>query len=138
VYFLVYVSSATTLFSRSQLLDILSASRASNIALGVTGMLLYKGGNLMQVLEGERDAVQGLYAKIARDPRHQGLMTLLDGAQDERRFGDWSMAFCDLDAADAASVPGYSEFLNTPLTSAEFTADPALSQRLLTTFKQSM
>jgi hypothetical protein len=39
----------------------LEQSRENNLRLDVTGMLLYKGGNFMQMLEGEKDAVLGLY-----------------------------------------------------------------------------
>jgi hypothetical protein len=138
VHSLVYVSSATELFSRSELDDILAASRRNNAAAGVTGMLLYKDGNLMQVLEGDEAAVRDTYARIALDPRHRGLMVLLEQAVQERQFEDWTMAFRDLEAVDAATVPGYSQFLNTPLTSPEITGDPSAAWRLLTTFKQSM
>ncbi|MEO8075346.1 MAG: BLUF domain-containing protein [Acidobacteriota bacterium] len=138
MYFLVYVSSAVRLFSSSELAAILAQSRENNSKLGISGMLLYKGGNLMQVLEGEEAAVRTLYAKIARDPRHTGLLILLDGALSVRQFPDWSMAFRDLNAPEVLSTPGYSEFLNTPLTQAEFSSDPTRCQRLLTTFKKSM
>ncbi len=53
VYFLLYVSSATNLFSRKDLDVILDMSRRNNTALAVSGILLYKDGNLMQLLEGE-------------------------------------------------------------------------------------
>jgi Sensors of blue-light using FAD len=138
VHSLVYVSSATELFSRSELDDILEASRRNNAAADVTGMLLYKDGNLMQVLEGDEAAVRETYARIALDPRHRGLLVLLEEAVEERQFEDWTMAFRDLEAVDAATVPGYSQFLNTPLNSPELTKDPSAAWRLLTTFKQSM
>jgi len=48
------------------------------------------------------------------------------------------MAFHDLGAPEARTVPGYSEFLNTPLTRTEFSANPTRCQRLLGTFKRSM
>jgi hypothetical protein len=35
-------------------------------------------------------------------------------------------------------VPGYDEFLNTPLTDERFSSDPTRCQRLLNTFKRSM
>ena len=138
IYFLVYVSSASTLFSRSDLEDILVKSNQNNFRLGVSGALLYKGGNLMQVLEGDKSAVRTLYTKIGQDPRHNGLMVIWDGLQEERQFPSWSMAFRDLNAPDALATPGYSNFLNTPLTSSEFAADPTLCQQLLTTFKRTM
>jgi hypothetical protein len=101
-------------------------------------MLLYKDGNVMQVLEGEEAAVRTMYARISRDPRHRGLLAILQGPVNERQFPDWSMGFKDLRADDVHTTAGYSEFLNTPLTSAEFSADPSRCQKLLTTFKKSM
>jgi hypothetical protein len=138
MHFLVYVSSAVTGFSRSELVELLEQSGENNARLSISGMLLYKDGNIMQVLEGEREDVQTLYAKIGRDPRHKGLLVLLEGALETRQFPGWSMAFRDLNAADVRATPGYSEFLNTPLTAAEFSSDPTRCQRLLRTFKQSM
>jgi hypothetical protein len=43
-----------------------------------------------------------------------------------------------LNAANVRPLPGYSQFLNTPLTGAEFSSDPTRCQKLLTTFKRSM
>jgi D-alanine-D-alanine ligase-like ATP-grasp enzyme len=138
LYSLVYVSSAVTLFSSAELVALLDQSRANNARLGISGMLLYKDGNTMQLLEGERDAVLALYERIAVDPRHRGVLRLLEGPTETRLFADWSMAFHDLNAPDAGAIPGYSEFLNTPLTGAEFSANPTRCQKLLTTFKRAM
>ena len=54
MFYTVYVSSAVDLFSDEELLKLLDVSRKNNQALDVTGMLLYKGGNFMQFLEGEK------------------------------------------------------------------------------------
>lgn len=138
LYSLVYVSSTVTLFSPAELVALLEQSRANNTRLGVSGMLLYKDGNTMQLLEGERDTVLALYERIARDPRHKGLLRLLEGPAETRQFAEWSMAFHDLSAPEARTIPGYSEFLNTALTGAEFAANPTRCQKLLTTFKRAM
>jgi hypothetical protein len=138
MYYLVYVSSAASPFTPAELADLQTRCMARNTMAGITGMLLYKDGNFMQVLEGEEEAVRRVYARIGHDPRHRGLLTLLQGSQDERQFPDWTMGFRDLDSADVRVEPGYSEFLNTPLTGAEFKANPARSQKLLLTFKRSM
>jgi hypothetical protein len=82
--------------------------------------------------------VRTLYAKIGRDPRHRGLLILLQGSQPNRQFPDWSMGFRDLNAADVLSTPGYSEFLNTPLTGQEFASSPKRCQKLLMMFKGNM
>ena len=138
MFFLVYVSSAVAPFTPPELVDLLAKSHENNGKLSISGMLLYKDGNFMQVLEGEEEAVRTLYAKIGRDPRHRGLLTLLQGGLAERQFPDWSMGFRYLSAADVLAMPGYDEFLNTPLTDERFATDPTRCQRLLTTFKKSM
>jgi hypothetical protein len=135
---LVYVSSATELFDRSELDDILAVSRRNNAAVGLTGMLLYKDGNLMQVLEGDEQAVRATYTRISADPRHRGLIVLLDERAEQRDFEDWTMAFRDLESTEVRDVPGYSEFLNTPLDSHELVSDPSAARQLLRTFKRSM
>lgn len=91
LYFLVYVSSATTLFSRSDIHDILSASRVNNARSDISGALLYEDGNVMQVLEGTEARVRSLHATIEGDPRHRGLITIWDGQQQTRQFptGRW-------------------------------------------------
>lgn len=53
--------------------------RTNNERAGITGMLLYKDGNFMQLLEGEKEAVLRLHKNIIVDPRHKGFLTLLQG-----------------------------------------------------------
>jgi hypothetical protein len=48
------------------------------------------------------------------------------------------MGFRDLNADDVRPMPGYSPFLNTPLTGAEFSSDPTRCEKLLAAFKRSM
>jgi hypothetical protein len=138
MYFLVYVSSAVRPFSADELLDLLTKSRENNARQGITGMMLYKDGNIMQALEGEREAVLDLYGRISRDPRHRGLLPLLQGPLEGRQFPDWTMGFYDLNSAAVRATPGFSEFMNTPLTGEEFSADPTRSQKLLLTFRRTM
>lgn len=138
MFFMVYVSSAVNLFSPNELVDLLAKSRQNNKERGITGMLLYKDGNFMQVLEGEESAVRTLHAKIQNDPRHRGLITLLQGHQEARQFPNWSMGFRDLASPEVQSLAGYNEFLNTSLTGAEFSDDPTRCQRLLLSFKKNM
>ena len=138
IYSLIYVSSATALLSESELNEILATSRENNARSSISGMLLYKDGNLMQVLEGEESAVRVLYAKITADDRHRGHMVLWDGYESSRQFSDWSMAFRNLNRTESVDTPGYSEFLNTPLTDSVFVTNATACQRLLSTFRRSM
>ena len=138
LFSLVYVSSTVVPFTKSELAALLAKCHRNNDAAGITGMLLYKDGNVMQALEGEERAVRTLFDKIGRDPRHRGLLVIYQGPLLARQFQDWSMGFRDLTGGESHATPGYSEFLNTPLTGREFSSDPTRSQKLLTTFKKSM
>ena len=135
---LIYVSSAVKPFSKPELLTLLETSRRNNALLDVTGMLLYKDGNFMQVIEGDEPAIRKLHTKISLNPRHDGLITLLERPIEQRQFSDWSMGFKDLSDPALRQMAGYSEFLNAPLTSAEFAANPSRAQKLLLTFKERM
>ena len=68
--------------------------------------MLYKDGNFMQVLEGAKGAVHGLYEKIAADPRHGGEITSQQGFAEGRQFSDWSMGFRNLDSPEARADSG--------------------------------
>ncbi len=138
MYSLTYASSAIRPFTPEELRALLTVSRENNDRAGVTGMLLYKDGNFMQVLEGRREAVLTVKARIAADPRHRGFLVLLSGENPQRLFGSWSMAFRDLHGAQDLSLDGYDEFVNTPLTDPRFVHEPAACQKLLMIFKRSM
>src|SRR5271170_3325492 len=133
---LVYLSSAVLPFSKRDLLELLAQSRENNSSLGITGMLLFKKGNFLQALEGEREMVLPLYKKIGKDPRHLRLITLSQGKITQRDFPDWPMGFHDLGAANAARPSGFSPFLDTSLSAADFSADPGSAKKLLLLFKE--
>jgi hypothetical protein len=134
----VYVSSAIRLFSEDDLVALLNRSREKNTRLQLSGMLLYKDGNFLQVLEGPSDAVYSLFKAIREDDRHKGVLRLLEEQIDNRRFGDWAMAFRNLNNPDFHDLPGYSTFMNGRLDHATFRANPSGAQRLLETFRQTM
>ena len=54
----------------------------------------------------------------------------------ERRFPDWSMGFRNLDTIDMQQTPGYSTFMNEPLTSPDFKAEPSRIGKLLDLFRE--
>ena len=136
LYSLTYVSSATMSFSQEQLKALLDVCIANNRRDGITGILLYKDGNFMQVMEGPQDVLLRTLARMENDTRHSGIIVLLQGHQRDRQFPDWSLAYRDL--GDGSGKPtGYSEFMNTPLTGDEFAKDPSRAQRLLMMFKQA-
>lgn len=138
MFSLTYVSSAVSPFSKEALVELTNQSARDNKLLGITGMLLYKDGNFMQALEGPEENVRRVHAKIAVDPRHRGLITLLQGPSEVRQFPNWAMSCRDLTGFNPAGVASYNEFLNSPLTGTEFSDNPTRAQKLLMMFKSRM
>lgn len=112
MFSLVYVSFAAHDLSDEELKDILKVARDTNQQLGITGMLLYRDGFFIQVLEGEEDKVKALFAKITADPRHRNVLTVHTGQVESRRFPDWTMGFNKLADSDIEQLPGFTDFLS--------------------------
>lgn len=110
-YQLVYFSVATRLPTERDLLELLAVSRRSNTQTGITGLLLYRAGSYMQLLEGERKAVTECFWRIQRDGRHQDVKVLLSQESEERIYSDWSMGFCDPSNPSIRAMEGFSPFL---------------------------
>ncbi len=93
IYKLVYVSSASKPMSQGEILELLEISRQNNFLLDVTGILLCYEGNFFQLLEGEKETVKDLYAKISEDGRHRGVIRIFSEVAEEREFPNWSMGY---------------------------------------------
>ncbi|MEP7294426.1 MAG: BLUF domain-containing protein [Chloroflexota bacterium] len=132
---LIYGSSATDSFSETELVPLLQKAREKNSRLNVTGMLLYRDGNFLQVLEGEAETVEGLYETISKDPRHRSVLTFMKRTIPEREFSEWQMGFVNLGDVDASQLPGYSDYLDVPLDSDSFKQD-GFAATFLGVFKQ--
>lgn len=135
---LLYGSTATVSFGKPELLELLNKSRTNNAKVNVTGLLLFKDGQFMQVLEGDEPVVTSLYQRISQDPRHTGSMIFLQRPIEQRDFADWSMAFKDLRDPDLLNVSGYSEFLNHSLADQSLGRDASKAKRLLAVFRNAM
>lgn len=113
LYRLVYASSAIQKFSEQELVELLEVSRKNNGPLDVTGILLYRDGNFIQVLEGLRENVETIYENISNDERHRGVMLVVKEDVEDRLFPNWSMGFEDLsNSTDARKLEGYNTFFD--------------------------
>lgn len=72
--------------------DILAVSVSNNRKAGVTGGLIYDRYWFVQALEGDRDAVEETYQRLADDPRHHHLVVVKAANVESRRFPHWWMA----------------------------------------------
>lgn len=133
---LIYLSSAVREMTEEELLEILEQSERNNEKVGITGILLYREGNFLQVLEGEPEAVHALYDKICKDSRHRGILKISERPITERDFGAWQMGFVNLETINPDDVPGFSDYLLTPLTEDSFGSDPTFAQVFVQSFKE--
>ena len=135
---MIYVSSGVRSFSDAEIRDILSVSRRNNERSGLTGMLLYRDGNFLQVLEGPESAVEATFARISKDPRHRGIIVIRITRPTSRLFSEWTMAFRDLTSDDASTLEGYNPFMEASFDSEAFRAQPEFAYRMLLQFKEKM
>lgn len=134
MFYLIYSSSAVRLMSDADLAMIHADASVKNAAQGITGFLLYRGGNFMQMLEGEESVVRALFGRISRDPRHKDVYVLKEGTRPQRLFTSWSMGFVDMDKLPG--MPTYKEFMHESLASLRFRDDGRLALRLFESFNE--
>lgn len=121
-----------------QLAAILASAVRHNTSNGITGMLLYSGGNFLQVLEGARDAVQATYQRICLDPRHHNATLLLEQQVPQRHFADWRMGFRQLKPEDVAKFPRHAPYFQFGFRNPALTAQPGEALEMLELFCQGM
>jgi hypothetical protein len=134
---LVYVSATVRLWSEVELGGLLARARAKNGRLGVTGLLVYQDGNVMQALEGPERIVEALAREIERDPRHRLFQRLTVESLERRLFGSWSMAYHRI-VDDGSPVDGFSRFLDLPSDDPHWPPAPSAASVLLQSFRRTM
>jgi hypothetical protein len=104
---LVYSSAARAGMDEAELKRILDGARTRNARREVTGMLLYRDGVFLQLLEGQEVDVRFVYSRIAQDPRHHRVVKLIEETIAQRDFASWSMGYQVLTAThlNALSPP---------------------------------
>lgn len=103
IFHLVYQSEASVDISYTDIRDILEVSRRNNSRDGITGLLIYRDGYFLQLLEGDEAKVHLILNKIRADKRNHSLQVLIETTSDQRLFEDWSMAFFDADIPSPAT-----------------------------------
>lgn len=135
---IVYVSSAREPFTSFQLRELLDRACRNNEREKVTGLLLYREGSFMQLLEGPEATVERLFTSIRSDSRHWAVTPMLRSTGTQRMFPHWSMACRDLNDPEVLALPGFSQFLEPTISTREYFEKPTRAQSLLVYFKQSI
>jgi hypothetical protein len=104
---IVYSSTATVDFTDADLVGLLVVSRNNNDFDQITGVLAFREGRFLQLLEGPMDAVRARMRIIERDPRHKNVTILLQEVTQTRQFPDWTMGFQAIASDKVDNVPGY-------------------------------
>ena len=78
------------------LTDIVNRSKINNLEHGITGLLFYHNGRFIQVLEGQKDSLEGLMSILEQDDRHENIQRIIDQTIKKRAFKEWSMGSLNL------------------------------------------
>ena len=92
---LIYVSVPTEPV-QTAVLDFIPVSKKTNDLLGITGLIVSDSTAYVQVLEGEQDDIDHVYAKIKSDTRHKNVELILYRSIQTRQFETWSMRYVAL------------------------------------------
>jgi hypothetical protein len=107
---MIYISRAVGPQTTTVTTQILETARSYNKAHNLTGVLCQGKGLYVQVLEGERSVVNGLYKRIVADNRHDHTEIVHFGEIDTRQFKEWSMALVHLNIDDPMVTMKHPEF----------------------------
>ena len=135
LFHLIYVSTAVLPMTDNALIELPRQSRARNERNRVTGLLLYKGGHFMGVLEGNKARVMKIFASTKRDARHKSIDVLRAEHIPHRDFPDWTMGFKTSDKLDPSTTTGYTRFLEPDFTPDYFSDDSVEAYAMLSAFK---
>lgn len=136
---LTYSSQAVEPFDEAALVSLLAHAREKNTRMGLSGMLLYAAPTFLQVLEGDPEVVESVYAEIEADPRHDEMRVLLRETEVERLFGDWTMGFVQADREMLESIEGLNGFLQTEVrvhTETREDAEDVRAAKILEQFRE--
>jgi hypothetical protein len=105
---LIYASRACAPVSQESLESILQTARRHNPRNGITGVLCYSDEIFVQALEGGRDQINQLYARLLQDGRHRDLVLLCYEEIAVRRYAAWTMGKVRLDKVNRSLLLKYS------------------------------
>lgn len=130
----IYASIGTQEFSFAQLTDLLNKAREANARADLTGMLLYSetDRSFFQVLEGEPEEIDRLYAKLLVDARHTRVTLIIREPIPRRTFGQWTMGFTSVTRPQLKGIPGLNDFFREGSCLVDL--DPGRAKKLLAAF----
>ncbi len=102
----IYIGAAAPEISEQDTAEFLKEARKTNRKNDVSGMMLYVGGRLLFLLEGEAPNVDAAFKEIVAPTRE--MRAILREPVAEREFPDWVMGFEAVAPAEVARLLGES------------------------------
>jgi hypothetical protein len=73
--------------------SISKSANFKNEKFNISGMLFYRNGYFIQLLEGQKEFVNELYKRILSDPRHNNIKILSTTNTNKRLYPSWGMSY---------------------------------------------
>ncbi len=109
---LIYHSISSASNSQLDLENILEKSRVNNKSKFITGCLICKNDEFVQILEGEASDVLALYNKIEKDPRHHHVSLITFENIKIRIFTAWNMVYREIPVDETHQLNKHLNILN--------------------------
>jgi hypothetical protein len=133
MYRIIYLSSAVKYLSDEEIGMLLKQSRNRNRENNISGVLLYIEGDFLQVIEGEKEAIENIFENIKKDSRHKGIICVFNQKVEKREFPDWSMGFYKSNYENLRKICGFENLNKKEL----FTINDKTVSIFLSTFIKS-
>ena len=101
---IVYFSNWAGPFQEAELITILEKYRQTNAVEGITSVTFYVRGHIIQVLEGQKAAVDRLYGRIEKDRHHTNVTTILSRPISSRLFTGTALGYDTISSAQLEEI----------------------------------
>ena len=112
-----YISTMAKPISEDEIQQLVELAQKHNQQKGITGMLVATGSQFYQLIEGPDRAIDALYKRIEKDPRHTNVKLLsAERGNMDRLFPDWSMLKVDLSLVEHERLAPVQALLNIAIS----------------------
>lgn len=111
-YSLVYVSDTSKDLKTADIQQVFDHTSDWNINHDISGFLVYKGGNFIQLLEGNEKLIKSLFKRISKDKRHVNVTIILEEKISQHSFDGYKSGFFTSQSDELThGLLGYIDYL---------------------------
>lgn len=138
LYEILYSSISVVKFDAQAIKDLLRQCFDNNEKNGITGCMIYKKREFIQVVEGEKEQVLQLFEKIKKDTRHTKIKIIWEGETAKRSFDKWLMGFYNFDELNKTEILGFADILKKGMKEAPTTNYESVASRLFSLLSEDI